>query len=111
MINIRHHILAIERKIETIIRRRRKYGRLINAAIFLTGALSASILMSLGLNIAIDQTAMVALISLISIGCGVVLICIYNSMLTIKIRDYQSFISELREIERKVGSTFDPREH
>ena len=111
MINIQHHIEVMERKIDTIIRRRRKYGRLINAVIFLAGAISVSFLMLLGLENTVDQTAMVTLVSLIAISCGIGLICIYNSMLTIKIRDYQSFVNELRELERKIGSTFDPREH
>ena len=111
MIDIRHHIEIMERKVEAIIMRRRKYGKLINALVFLAGAVSISLLMLLGLEITVDQRAMVTLISLISVSCGVGLICIYNSMLNIKIQDYQSFINELRQIERKIGSTFDPREH
>ena len=111
MIDIQHHIQLVERKIERIVRRRRKYGKAINTIVFIAGAISIAFLMILGLEITFDQKAIVTLIGLISISTGVGLICIYNSILHIKIRDYQSFISELREIERKIGSTFDPREH
>ena len=101
----------MERKIENIISRHKKFGKLINAAVFLVGAISIIFIMVWGLEITLDQKAMVTMVSLISISCGIGLTCIYNSMVTIKIKDYQSFINELRVIERKVGSTFDPREH
>lgn len=111
MINITEHIQLMERKIENIIARHKKFGKLINAAVFLTGAVSIIFMLAWGLEITLDQKAMVTLVSLISISCGIGLTCIYNSMVTIKIKDYQSFINELREIEKKIGSTFDPREH
>ena len=111
MIDIQYHIQILERKIETIIRRRRKYGKAINTIVFLSGAISIALLMTLGLEITIDQKTVVTLVTLISISCGVGLMCIYNSLVSIKVRDYKSFIGELREIERKIGSTFDPREH
>ncbi len=111
MIDIQHHIQLVEQKIETIIRRRRKYGKVINAFVFLVGALSIAFLMALGLELTIDQRTVVTLVSLLSITCGIGLMCIYNSMVNIKVRDYRSFVSELREIERKIGSTFDPRKH
>lgn len=111
MIDIQHHIQTLERKIETIILRRRKYGKAINTFVFLIGAMSIAFIMALGLEITIDQQTMVTLVTLISISCGVGLMCIYNSMVNIKVRDYKSFLSELREIERKIGSTIDPRKH
>ena len=111
MIDIQHHIQLVERKIETIIWRRKKYGKAINTIVFFAGALSIAFFMALGLEITIDQRTVVTLVSLISITCGIGLMCIYNSMVSIKVRDYRSFISELREIERKIGSTFDPRKH
>ena len=111
MIDIQHHIQILERKIETIIRRRKKYGKTINTFVFLGGALSIAFFMVLGLEITIDQKIIVTLVTLISISCGVGLMCIYNSMLNTKVRDYKSFLSELREIERKIGSSFDPRKH
>ena len=111
MIDIRHHIQMLEHKVETIIRRRKKYGKVINAFVFLVGTLSIALLMALGLEITIEQRTVVTLVTLISISCGVGMICVYNSMVSIKVSDYKSFISELREIERKIGSTFDPRKH
>jgi len=111
MINITEHIHIMERKIETVIMRHRKYGKLINAAVFLTGAVSIVLIMAWGLEMTIDQKTMIVLVSLISISCGVGSMCIYNSLVGIRIRDYKSFLNELREIERKVGSIFDPRKH
>ena len=111
MIDIRHHIQLMEHKIETIIMRHKRYGKLINTSVFLVGAILIAFMMVLGMEITIDQRTMVTLISLISIACGIGLMCIYNSLVSIKIRDYKSFVNELREIERKVGSTFDPRKH
>ena len=111
MIDIQHHIQLIERKIETIIRRRKKYGKAINTLVFLVAALLVALIMVIWLDITIDQKTIVTLVVLISISCGVGMMCIYNSMVSIKVRDYKSFINELREIERKIGSTFDPRKH
>ena len=111
MIDIQHHIQILERKVDSIIRRQKKYGRVINTILFLAGALIIAFFMVLGLEITTGEKTMVILMVLISISCGVGLMCIYNSMVRVKVRDYRSFISELREIERKIGSTFDPREH
>lgn len=111
MIDIQHHIETVERKIETIIRRRRKYGKAINVFVFFVGAMSIAFLMALGLELTFDQRTVVTLVSVLSITCGIGLMCIYNSLVNIKVRDYRSFVVELREIERKIGSTFDPREH
>lgn len=111
MIDIQHQIQMLERKIETIIWRRKKYGKVINAFVFLVSTLLTALLMVSGLEITIDQSTVVTLVMLISVSCGVGLLCIYNSMVSIKVRDYKSFISELREIEKKIGSTFNPRKH
>lgn len=111
MIDIKHHIHLMERKIEAIIKRQRKYGKVINTVVFLVGAISTAFFMALVLEITIDQKIIVALVSLIAISCGVGLIYIYKSIVHIKIRNYQSFLRELREIERKIDSTFNSRKH